>query len=719
MNVSCWEFKLATRSSRLALVQAEEAARAVRRLLPAARFALLPCSTPGDRDKTTDLRESEADFFTRDLHAAVLSGSADCAAHSAKDLEDDMPSGVDWFWLPDPADPRDVLVLRPGEAPEGVRNMGIVGVSSRRREEYCRRTYPGLQPQGIRGTIDERLAQLDAGKYDMLIMAAAALQRLGLHDRISRWIPLEELTPPAGQGFLALTFRSGDPRFLRLRSLFVKPVVFAGAGCGSADVCTLAAWEELARCDVCLHDSLLDPSLLGRLPPAVQRVDVGKRCGEHTVPQAEINALLTASARRGQRVLRLKGGDPGIFGRLAEEIEALDALHLPYRVIPGVSSLSMATTGTGMLLTRRGVSHGFTVMTPRRQGGGCGAVGANARAALPMVFCMGAGVPNEIVKQLTTDGLPGTTPAAVVFDAGSADETVIRGSLADIAEKVTAARLTPPTSHLTPDSRPGVILVGSPAAGGYHPEWGAMMGRRVLLPCSDALQKEAAAAVRAFGGIPVSLPLMRMVPNRGCVSVLKMMREFDWLVVTSPSSVTVLMKLLPDAHLDARALPRILVAGPGTAEAFKRHGVVPDVTPSRDFGAEGLVEAAKQTIPTGAALLRVRSQLAGPALTEALTHAGFRVRDCVLYTNEALRPERVPVFDAVFFASASAVEAFRAIRPPESLAGKAVVAMGRPTLAALEKSGIRAVRASPDATAAAAIETLAVTMVQEEMEKLP
>jgi uroporphyrinogen-III synthase len=233
------------------------------------------------------------------------------------------------------------------------------------------------------------------------------------------------------------------------------------------------------------------------------------------------------------------------------------------------------------------------------------------------------------------------------------------------------------------------------------------------------LQKEAAAAVRAFGGIPVSLPLMRMVPNRGCVSVLKMMREFDWLVVTSPSSVTVLMKLLPDAHLDARALPRILVAGPGTAEAFKRHGVVPDVTPSRDFGAEGLVEAAKQTIPTGAALLRVRSQLAGPALTEALTHAGFRVRDCVLYTNEALRPERVPVFDAVFFASASAVEAFRAIRPPESLAGKAVVAMGRPTLAALEKSGIRAVRASPDATAAAAIETLAVTMVQEEMEKLP
>jgi uroporphyrinogen-III synthase len=324
-----------------------------------------------------------------------------------------------------------------------------------------------------------------------------------------------------------------------------------------------------------------------------------------------------------------------------------------------------------------------------------------------MALFMSVGVLNGIVGQLAADGLPATTPVAIVCNAGSADETVIRGTLADITGKLPAP------------GRPGLVIVGSPAAGGYHPEWGAMMGRRVLLPCSDALQKEAAAAVRDFGGIPVSLPLVRVVPNRGCVSTLKNMREFQWLVVTSPSSATMLMKLLPDAHLDARALPRILVAGPGTAEAFKRCDVVPDVTPSRDFGAEGLVEAAKQTIPTGAALLRVRSQLAGTELAEALTHAGFRVRDCVLYTNEALRPDRVPVFDAVFFASASAVEAFLAIRPPESLAGKAVVALGRPTLAALERSGIRAVRASPDATAAAAIETLAVTMVQEEMEKLP
>ncbi|MGQ9661921.1 MAG: hypothetical protein ACUVWX_06225 [Kiritimatiellia bacterium] len=195
-NVSCLEFKLATRSSRLALIQAQEAVRTICRILPSVSFTLLPISTPGDRDKTTNLRECEPDFFTRDLHQTVLSGLADCAVHSAKDLEENIPPKLDWFWLPDPADPRDVLVLRVGETVDGLRKNAVVEVSSRRREEYCRQTYPDLQPRGIRGDIEERIAQLDAGKYDMLIMAGAALQRLGLHHRISRWIPVEELNPP-------------------------------------------------------------------------------------------------------------------------------------------------------------------------------------------------------------------------------------------------------------------------------------------------------------------------------------------------------------------------------------------------------------------------------------------------------------------------------------------------------------------------------------------
>lgn len=703
MNASGPAFKVGTRNSRLAWVQADEAVAALQRLLPSCSFTVIPFSSPGDRDKSTDLREADPDFFTRDLHDALRGGAIDGAIHSAKDLEEPVPPGMDWFWLTHPANPRDVIVLRRGETLESLRPDAIWGISSQRREAYVRRFFPAGRINPIRGTIDERLAQLDTGPYAALIMAAAALQRLGCESRITQWIPLEDLPPPRGQGHLALTFRDGDPVWLRLRSLLVKAVVFAGAGSGSAETCTLGARDALARCDICFYDSLLDVSLLDQLPGQAERVDVGKRSGDHTLPQAEINALIANAARRGQRVVRLKGGDPGIFGRLAEEIETLDALHLPYRVIPGVSSLNAATTGTGLLLTRRGGSRGFTVMTPRLQNGGVGSVQVDARAALPLAFFMGMGVLDEIVTQLSAEGFPGTTPAAVVLDAGSADETIIRGTLGDIADQVPAS------------PRTGIILVGVTADGGYHPEWSALGGRRVLLPGSEALQKKSIDGVRDLGGIPLPLPLIRLVPDPTCLPVLKIIRSFDWLVVTSPASVRMLMQRLPEAGVDVRALPKILVAGPGTAEVFKAYGVTPDVIPDRNYGGEGVVAAAVESVPPNSTLLRLRSQLAGPGLGDALGQAGFRVTDCVLYNNEPVYPERIPAFDAVFFASASAVDAWLAWQPPDSLAGKTVMAMGQPTLAALDKHGVHVERLALEATVESAIQTLAAVMVEKEI----
>jgi uroporphyrinogen III methyltransferase/synthase len=664
-------------------------------------------TTPGDRDLRTDLRASPSDFFTRDLDEAVATGALDAAVHSAKDLPEPVPAGIDWCWLPWREDARDVLILRHGVSPVSLPKRPVIGVSSVRREEYARRRFPEAALRTVRGGIDERIRQLDRGEFDILIMAGAGLARLGMADRVAEWIAATELPTPPGQGALALTFRAGDSFWLRVRSLLVKAVVFAGAGSGSAETCTLGAIHALERCDVCLHDSLLDANLLERLHAHAERVDVGKRCGDHSVSQTEINMLISVAARRGHRVVRLKGGDPGIFGRLAEEVEALDALHLPYRVVPGVSSLIAATTGTGMLMTRRGVSRGFTVMTPRQQNGGVGSVRAEARTDLPMAFFMSVGVLNEIAEELTADGMPETTPAAIVLDAGSGDETVIRGSLKDIA------------GRLSGRDRAGIIIVGSPAATGYRPEWGALVGRRVLLPGSEALQEKAADAVRDFGGVPVPLPLIKMVPDPACIAELKRIREFDWLVVTSPSSVHMLMRLLPDADVDVRGLPKILVAGPGTAEAFKIHGLMPDVTPNRNFGAEGAVEAARLSVSPGARLLRLRSQLAGPDLAQALIRAGFRVEDSVLYTNRPLRPERIPAFDAVFFASASAVASFLALQLPQTLEGKVVMAIGRPTLAALQGHGIRVDRTPLDATVDSAIETMAAVMVQNELEKLP
>ncbi|MCG2661114.1 MAG: uroporphyrinogen-III synthase, partial [Kiritimatiellae bacterium] len=348
------------------------------------------------------------------------------------------------------------------------------------------------------------------------------------------------------------------------------------------------------------------------------------------------------------------------------------------------------------------------VMTPRYADGKIGSVRAEARAKLPLVFFMGLGVLSKIVAQLRAEGRPGSTPVAVVFNAGSVEETVIRGCLADIELKIAGYDV---------DS-PGLIIVGSSAEHGYHAEWGALMGRRILLPCSAALQGNAVNAIRDFGGIPISLPLIQMIPDQACLPTLKTMQAFDWMVLTSPSSVHVMMRLLRDGGLDLRSLPKILVAGPGTAEALKSYGIMADMIPEHNFGAEGLIEIVKRAVPSGATILRLRSQLAGPCLAETLTAAGYRVTDCVLYANKPLRPERIPAFDAVFFASASAVEAFVALAPVDALAGKMVVALGKPTLTALQKYGVRVDALSAEATVQSAIETLAAMMVRKELEKL-
>jgi uroporphyrinogen-III synthase len=244
-----------------------------------------------------------------------------------------------------------------------------------------------------------------------------------------------------------------------------------------------------------------------------------------------------------------------------------------------------------------------------------------------------------------------------------------------------------------------------------------MMGRRVLLPCSEALQGKTADVVRDFGGMPLPLPLIRMTPEPACIPTLKRLKDFDWLVVTSPSSVHMLWRLLQEAGVDIRHLPRILTAGPGTTEAFGAYGIVPEITPPRNFGADGLLETVRQSVPPGAALLRLRSQRAGPDLVDALAAAGYRADDCVLYRNDPLRPERIPAFDAVFFASASAVESFMALQPAGALTGKTIVAMGKPTLTALEKHGVHNVLTPPDATVDSAIEKLAAVIVEGELEK--
>lgn len=697
MTTTTTHFKAGTRSSRLARVQTRDALDRLQACFPGCVFEDLAFSSPGDRDRSTDLRETPPDFFTRDLDDKVRSGELDCAVHSAKDVPDPIAEGLDWFWLPWVEDARDAVILPAGKTMEDLPPAPRIGVSSDRRESFCRARFPGARLCGIRGNIEDRLQQLDRGDYDILIMAAAALSRLGLQHRITEWIPLEALPPPDGQGYLALTFRAGDERFARIRSLFVKAVRFAAGGVGSAGNCTLAVLESLQQCDVCLHDDLMGPDLMGHVPARVECIHVGKRAGRHSLPQNEITELIAKHARRGRRVVRLKGGDPGIFGRLAEEVDTLDALRIPYTVLPGVSSLVAATTMTGMLLTRRGVSRGFAVMTPRTQGGGVGAVGAAARASQPMVFYMAVSVTGQIAQELMSEGMPAETPAAMVYGAGGDQAFVVRATVATIGEQVAKIQT----------EMPGTLIIGEAARYGYHPEWGALEGRRILLTASQALQDKAAALVTDFGGVPVCRPLIRLVTTQAGIDHVRRVSSYDWVVLTSPSAVRCFASLLREAAADLRSLPKLVTCGGGTSQELRAIGLTADIEPASNFGADGLLQAIEPKVTPGLRVLRLRSEKAEPAVTDALRRRGATVDDCILYRNEPVAYEFKPEFDAVFFASASAVEVFEQLWGTAGLEAKVVAAIGNPTLAALKRRGVRVDLVGPEATVESCLAALA------------
>ena len=696
-------FKIGARGSALSLAQTRAAVRSLRQTFPDTRWRIVPMASPGDRDQTTPLEKSAPDFFTRDLDEAVRMGRIDCAVHSAKDLPgysgaggDMVTEGLDWFWLPEREDPRDCWVFRAGQEIKGLKGLKI-GISSARRRAFARRAFPKAKLLPIRGTIDSRIRQMLEGRYDALLMALAGLKRLfkvsgdtfRLDGQAVRLAPIsvEELSPPEAQGVLAVTFRTGDARFAAMRSRFVKAVRFVSAGVGDAGLCTLTGLNDIASADVVLYDDLMGSldDLKAQLPPPCGAdrplpvfVPVGKRCGAHSMRQPDITRLICDEARKGRRVVRLKGGDAGLFGRLAEETEALAALAIPFVVRPGVSALTAATTGTGMLLTRRGVSRGFTALTPRSSG-----------ADTPIVLFMAIRVAAEEAQKLIAAGQSPQTPCAIVFDAAGPNEEIWQGSLRDLVKGVKGFKGLNGFNGFKglkgvnglKDDRPGLVIVGE-AATHLWPKLGPLAGRRVLLTCSTAVQPQARLAIEDRGGRPIPWPMIelraRSLPEIEASG-------YGAIVLTSPSAVRIFFQ---SCAIDRRKLPKFFTCGAGTDAELRRYGVASDLMPESDFSANGLIKVIKgfkgNKDLKGLKVLRLRSAKAGPAVADALRTVGAQVDDFILYDNVAVaHADPLPPFDAVHFASASAVEAFVAAYGVSSLRGKDIFVMGEPTRAAL------------------------------------
>ena len=653
--------KCGARGSRLSVAQATGGLDFMSSAIKGFRAKLLPFDTPGDRDLSTPIEKSAPDFFTRDLDDAVRDGRIDFAIHSAKDLPDPVADDLDWFWLPCRENPQDCWVIRKDDESailKGGRMRALrVGVSSARRSEYAKSRFPKAKLLPIRGAIDSRLEQLASGRYDAVLMAMAGLRRL-----FPEWregclpfgsgglsvvpIPECDLPPPEGQGCLAAVYRKGDERMNGVRREFVKAVRFTSAGIGNAGTMTVRALRDLDEADVVLADELSGAVCGGR---NVEWIDVGKRCGAHSRSQAEITRLICDEVRKGKRVVRLKGGDAGLFGRLTEEVEALDALDIPYVVRPGVSALTAATTPNGLLLTKRGEASGFKASTPRSSG-----------VKEPQVFFMATRMAHEMLRTFPPD-----TPYAMVWDACGPYERVETGVCG--------------RPRLGRDSVPGLLVVGYAGV--------PFNRRKVLVTCSETIMPRAVCMLEDKGLSPIEWPMISLALNEDAGRRIEgLERRYDAVVLTSPVAVRMFFSAWKG---DRRRLPEFWSCGAGTDAELRKYGVASDLMPEADFSADGLVERLKRegSRIKGKKVLRLRSAKAPRTVAAAIRRMGAVVDDIVLYDNRPVLRDGValPEFDAVFFASTSGVESFTSRYGVKGLPGKDIFVIGEPTRNALPR----------------------------------
>lgn len=356
-------------------------------------------------------------------------------------------------------------------------------------------------------------------------------------------------------------------------------VYLVGAGPGDPGLMTTRAVELIAGADAILHDRLIPPGALDGARADAELVYVGKRPGSPSMPQSEINERLVALAGEGKRVVRLKGGDPFVFGRGGEEAEALAGAGVPFEVVPGVTAGVAAPAYAGIPVTHREVASAVAFITghedpdkPER------AVDWDALARFPgtLVFYMGVKSLPRIASELRAAGRPHDEPAAAVGHATLPTQQVVHGTLADIAARVEDAGLT----------APAVTIVG-PVAGLRETlawlEKRPLFGRTVAVTRARAQASELAARLTQLGAHVVETPAIRIEPRPVEIEL----KGYDLVCVTSPNGAALLM----DALRDARDLAGSTVAaiGPGTAAQLRRRGVEADVVPERSV-AEALVD---------------------------------------------------------------------------------------------------------------------------------
>lgn len=478
-------------------------------------------------------------------------------------------------------------------------------------------------------------------------------------------------------------------------------VYLVGAGPGDPSLITLRGVECLQRAEVVVYDYLANEQLLCHAPESAERIYAGKIGGRHNQGQDEINSLLVAKAVAGKVVVRLKGGDPYVFGRGGEECEALREAGIPFEVVPGVTAAVGAAAYAGIPLTHRDITASVAFVTGQEGkdkdessidwdrlslGGGT------------VVFYMGVTTLRRNMQRMLEHGRSPDTPVALVRWATTPCQQVLVGTLADIADRAEECGFKPPA----------VTIVGEVVALREKLKWfdrRPLCGKKFVVTRAAEQAGEFSAKLAARGATILECPTIRLVGPESWQLLDLAIRElssYDWVVLTSGNAVRYFFQRMDTLGLDARALSgcRICAVGPKTADEIRSFGIKPDLVPT-DYKAEGVVEEFSRLDMQGSRVLFPRADKARDVIQRELKRMGAHVDSPVAYRN--VFPERLPPetlfalekrsVDCITFTSSSTVQNLAAMLGEElmldMLKGVAVASIGPITSKSCRDLGLK------------------------------
>jgi uroporphyrinogen III methyltransferase/synthase len=470
-------------------------------------------------------------------------------------------------------------------------------------------------------------------------------------------------------------------------------VYLVGAGPGDPGLMTARSLELIATADTVFHDRLIPPGALAGARDDAELVYVGKQPGVPSVPQEEIGERLIEAARAGRSVVRLKGGDPFVFGRGGEEGEALREAGVEFEVVPGVTAGVAATAYAGIPVTHRDDASAVAFVTghedPTKEESAIDWEGL-ARFPGTLVFYMGVKRLAQNTAALIEAGRDSEQPAAAIERGTWADQRTVEATLGTIAEAVEREEV----------KAPALIVVGEVAKRREQLAWlerRPLHGRRVVVTRARAQASGLAATLRDLGAEVVELPAIRIEPRIDTEEVRKVAGAigiYELICLTSPNGVRLLFEAMEAVGLDVRALAGVTVAaiGPGTARALAERGVLADVVPER-FVAEGLIEALEDEEVSGARVLVARAAEARDVLPEALRERGAEVDVVPLYETVREEPgaeeiEAAQSADYVTFTSSSTVTNLTAALGDRFPKDARIVSIGPVTSEAARAAGL-------------------------------